>query len=652
MNLGQKLRLNKHESAKRTHGAVHYVARSKKSEHCAKCKHFIQPSEGGPACTGVQSPIAPAGWCIRFKAMKAYADGGAIAMADGGGLSDADLGITAPVAAAPSAGLSDADLGIGAPNVATDVAKSAGIGAAKGIIGFAGMPGDARETLSHATDYVANKLGVSPETTQNIKDYAYTAAKHVPGIPSAMAEGPTSSDIQHSIESQTGKFYEPKTTAGHYAQTVGEFAPAVLAGPGSIGKKLLTQAVIPGLASEAAGQATEGTAYEPYARIAAAVASPAIISAGKRLVTPLPATATRTDLANSLRNEGVDLTAGQATGNRPLQWAESTFGDMPGSGGRAARTMVNQGEQFTGAILNRVGETANRATPDVIDRAFKRIGGQFDDVATRNNVMADRNLGHSLTTVEQEYNSLVGPSQRAPVVANTIKDIGDLAVQNGGHITGDQYNAITSRLARQARGAKTDPQLQEALYGLRESLDDAMERSLRASGNVADLAALQEARNQYRNLMVVEKAATGAGSNAAEGIISPSALRNAVVQQNRRSYARGQGDFADLARAGEAIMRPLPQSGTAPRQNLQHALTLLGGAAGGAAGGFPGAAAGIVAPAVAGRVLMSRPVQAYLGNQVFPAATQPIYNRSLLNALLASSAAREQPVIPQSKTPQ
>ena len=40
-----------------------------------------------------------------------------------------------------------------------------------------------------------------------------------------------------------------------------------------------------------------------------------------------------------------------------------------------------------------------------------------------------------------------------------------------------------------------------------------------------------------------------------------------TVTQNRRAYARGQGDFADLARAGEGVMKPLPNSGTAPRQS-------------------------------------------------------------------------------------
>ena len=77
--------------------------------------------------------------------------------------------------------------------------------------------------------------------------------------------------------------------------------------------------------------------------------------------------------------------------------------------------------------------------------------------------------------------------------------------------------------------------------------------------------------------------------------------------------------MADLARAGEALLRPLPQSGTAPRQAAANTFASIGGMlAGGAAGGPPGAVFGAIAPAVAGRMMLSRPVQNWLGNQRLP----------------------------------
>jgi hypothetical protein len=145
--------------------------------------------------------------------------------------------------------------------------------------------------------------------------------------------------------------------------------------------------------------------------------------------------------------------------------------------------------------------------------------------------------------------------------------------------------------------------------------------------------------------LTIEKAATGAGENAALGLISPSALRNATINtQGRRNYARGSGDFAELARAGEALLKPLPNSGTAGRlraQNMGAMMpTLLGAGAGGAYGassgdGFIntllGMAAGAAAPRMLGSVMMSGPGQRYLTNQALAGSLSPNI-RALVNA--------------------
>lgn len=498
------------------------------------------------------------------------------------------------------------------PSVAGDIADAIPAGLAKGAIGIASLPGELGGYLNKGIDKIAGALGLPVAPTRPIG---------------------TNEQITKAVEKAIGHpLYEAQTVPGQYVQTAAEFLPAAIGGPETIGARLL-RALGPAVTSETAGQLTKGTAAEPYARLAGAVAAPTVAAAGRRIVTPLPAAPERQALVNTLRNEGVDLTAGQATGSRPLQWAESTFGDMPGSGGRPATTQARQAEQFTGAALRRAGEVADRATPPVIDNAFTRIGNQFETVGRRNNVRADMQFANELAQVENEYNSLVGPNMRAPVIENSLNDIWHNIAQNGGHLTGQQYNAMTSRLARQARSTN-DPQLREALYGVRHAIDDAFERTLTASGNLTDLAALRQARREYRNLLVLEKAATGPGSATAEGLISPSQLRGATVGQNRRAYARGHGDFADLARAGEGIMRPLPNSGTAPRQWMQHALSVLGGVLGGTTAGLPGAVAGLAAPGVAGRVLMSRPVQGYLGNQLLarPATPRLSPNRQRLMA--------------------
>lgn len=523
-----------------------------------------------------------------------------------------------------------------ASEIAADIAKSGGIGVVKGGLGIAGMGGDVGSLIGAGVDKAGSMLGASPEAVQSFKDKAGTVLRYNPitSAPAQLMQGPTSHDLQSKLEDVTGPLYTPKTVAGEYAQTAGEFVPALVGGPETLASKALTRVAIPAALSETGGQLTKGTAAEPYARIAGALLSAGVPAAARRVVTPLPANPERAALVNALRNEGIDVSAGQATGNRPLQWMESTLGDLPGSGGRAAELQTRQGEQFTAAALRRAGEDANRATPEVIDRAFNRIGADFDALAGRNTLHMDPQFVTDLVDTAREYHAMVPPAMRSPVVENIVRDIGQTQAQNNGQIAGEAYQALRSRLDRAARNSP-DPQLRAALRGIRGSLDDAMERSIQAT-NPADAGAWQQARNQYRNLMVLEKAATGAGSATAEGLISPSQLRNAtVVAHGRRNYARGQGDFAELARAGEAVMKPLPNSGTAPRMYMQHLASALSGGAGASIAGLPGAIAGAAVPAAAGRGLMSDAVQAYLANQRLLPVAGNVRNRAIASALLA-----------------
>lgn len=481
---------------------------------------------------------------------------------------------------------------LSAGETAADVAKSLGIGVAQGGIGLATLPGNVEQL---------GRMGLN------------AASRAVGGndLVSNDAALPTYQDAKGAIEGYTGEFYKPKTTLGEYARTAGEFAPAAAFGGGGLAARA-ANVLAPAVVSETAGQATKGTAAEPWARMAGAFAGGIV----PRAVSPNPVDATRQALVRNLENEGVTaLTAGQRTGSRPLQWFESATQDTPLSGGRAAERMTTQREQFTRAALRRAGENAPRATPDVIDGAFTRIGNEFGALAQRNNMRADQRLVNDFSAAMNDYNNLVPQTLRAPVVEDTIRGVADAVRQNGGTLTGDIYQAFRSRLDRMRRQSLQDPQLSRTLGDLRDALDDAMERSISRT----DARAWRTARTQYRNLLTIEKAMGGAGELTAQGLLSPSQLRTAAKNQNKRSYSRGTDELSNLARAGEAIMKPLPQSGTGPRTAAQNVMSGMGAVAGGTVGNIPGAVAGAFAPMVLqgmfARGLMSRPMQAYLANQ-------------------------------------
>lgn len=523
--------------------------------------------------------------------------------------------------------------------VVEDMARSLGTGLRTGVEGVAGMIGDARELtrsgVGAAMDYF--------EAPQGVRDVANKAIDYVTPFPGA----PTTEQVRETITDPLmgADRYQPQTTPGKYARTVGEFAPGAAVGPGGLASRVATNVLAPAIGSEFAGQMTEGTAAEPWARLGGAVVGSQVPGLLKRAVTPLPIPKSRQKMVDVLTREGVDLTAGQKTGRNTLKYMESELG-----GGKVGDFMEMQGEQFTRAVLKRAGINAARATPDVVDDALNRLGQEFDNLAARNTITPDRQLAVDLRRTLDDYQGITAQSMRAPIVNNLIKDIARTS-RGGGSIPGGLYQEIRSRLGKMVKTAK-GAEL-EALHGIRSALDDAMERTLSAI-NSPDMAAWKEVRRQYRNMIVVEDAVTRAGEGAAQGIISPSALRGAVTRQGKRAYARGKGDLAELARAGEALLKSLPQSGTSPRTAARNlgtgTATLIGGGVGGAAGGGPGALAGMVAgaavPYATGRAMLSGAGRAYLGNQALADLALPGHGTSAAIAALLARDPSQSPLVP------
>ena len=144
--------------------------------------------------------------------------------------------------------------------IAADGAKSFGVGVGRVGIQSAGFPGDVRDMLANGAQRAADYLapGSAPNAGATVSDYLASYP---------LLGGPTSSQLQNAVESQTGPFYQPKTIVGDYAQTAGEFVPGALLMPeGSLATNALRYGLLPALSSETAGQFTKGTAAEPWAR--------------------------------------------------------------------------------------------------------------------------------------------------------------------------------------------------------------------------------------------------------------------------------------------------------------------------------------------------------------------------------------------------
>jgi hypothetical protein len=493
---------------------------------------------------------------------------------------------------------------------AMDAYKGLGTGTIKGTTSLAGLPGDLSNLLAKgsqaATNFIAEKTGLDP------------------GPQAGAPILPTTESLSKRLTDALGQdLYKPKTDYGKATEKVGEFIPGAVAatatGGGSLAGNVARYAAAPGAATFAAEKYLPESDYKPYLVAGAGVG--AGMTNPSRVVTPFPARAATQNAVDTLANEGVtSLTAGQRTGNTGLRYIEDAASHAPMAGGGAARIEHEGQQQFTEAAMRRAGAGPD-ATPEVLAQNQARLGGAFQDLSARNNLIPDNQFVTDVVDAARNYRR-VPDSQQRQMVQGYIDDI--VQHVNQGQMPGPQYQEMRSRLSRQANSLRqSDPTLSETLRDTRNALDNAMERSI-AANNPQDLGAWVTTRQQYGAQKLIEKAASRAGEATLEGQITPPNLRNSIPKAGG-GYARGEGQFDELARAGATVMTPLPNSGTAQRMNAFHILNS-------ALFGLPQAAAG--------RAIMSPPVQAYLANQLMTGTMA--HNPEARNLLITQMLQRSQ----------
>lgn len=435
---------------------------------------------------------------------------------------------------------------------------------------------------------------------------------------------------------------QPQTPGEKAAVNVGSAAIGAL-GPGGYGRLLsrapsaIAQSVggqmaatpILDVASAATGEAAKqaieqkggGAGAATAGGLAASMLPYAGAIAGRRVVTPSPSQLTPEQqmLAKTLQESGVPLSAGQATGNKNLQYLEDQAAKLPGGDFLVKAPTAGQQEAFTKAVLNKAGIDAKAATPEVLTQAHKELGGTIGDLTSKHQVQFDPQYANDIYGVIGNYGKNLSTDQKN-TISSYISDLKDA----GSRISGDMYQKTRSNIGRAIRsqnGMNGDKEYQGALIGLQNALDDAAERSMLRAGAQDDVAALQSARQRYANLMTIEDAVARSGQAGASGNINASALSAASKSAvGKRQYARGIGDLNDLSRAGDAFVRPLPDSTTSRRNAL---LGLMAGSAGAYEKFGPlGAGAVLAAPTMAGTALNNPLTQRYLRNQLLPGAQQ------------------------------
>ena len=293
------------------------------------------------------------------------------------------MGRTIAPAAVPSANTTpDAT-----PSVWADIVHSIPGGVAKGVSGVVGLPGDVSSVLDKGMDAL---------TGANVAN-----APH-PGRF-------TSEDVNSAISKPFGGYYQPQTIPGQYAETISSFAPNAIV-PGTWAQKM-ARVLVPGAASETAGQATSGTPFEPLARAGGALLGGVAEGAGENAITRAQNPAPTLDELQA-QKDATYKAADQAGVVISPQSFQNFAADL---GSNLTRDNVVQADihPHTLSALGVIQDEAASGVPISLSRADairQAVNGAIEKAAGANGSKTDLGLAMKVKGGLDNYLDSIGPS--------------------------------------------------------------------------------------------------------------------------------------------------------------------------------------------------------------------------------------------------
>lgn len=415
-----------------------------------------------------------------------------------------------------------------------------GTGLLKGAADVAGVPGDV-ESLARAG---LDKFMPTPPNggqQQPVPTGRYGGIIDALNGARGAATLPTSAGIQQGMQNIGIPFHEPQGNAEKIVEAGGEAAPFGMLGTAAPLTNML-RAAGAGAASEAAGQATQGSPWETPARIGAGLAAYGGSGAFRRPM--INANSPVRAAAQGVENAGVRVPASTLSGNRLLATAE---------GGRG----IN--DQAVGDTIQRLGNMPRPAGNT--DQFSMLVNARRQAVQQEGNQLAANTsipapvvpaLRQQLSNVVQAHTGQFGgASVENPAVDQALKDYDQLTA-GGQPLTGAQYQRL-----HQTWSADRDT------YPMAQHLDAAMDH---AHPGVWD-----NWRDHWADVQGMAGASEPMGGAATAHPLSPDAV---VQSMQRRTPMRNFAENAQTVKAAQ----PKPY-------DLASSLTGLGALLGTAAGG-------------------------------------------------------------------
>lgn len=273
---------------------------------------------------------------------------------------------------------------------------------------------------------------------------------------------------------------------------------------------------------------------------------------------------TQQALMERARKLGYQLTPGQASGSKALQQMEAKLESQPMTSGRFNSIKANNQTVNNRIAADAIGEASDVVDGGVLARAHDRISNVYKLVADDTKRTIDPNdFLTRLGSIENDFEGLLpGSVLEDPLVKRLY------AHAANGEATGKQLQDIASKLGRKATNEMTsgngDRQLGMALSQAKDLADDLLQQSL--SGKTAAL--FSEARNQYRNMMLLTQ--RQGVLNPSNGNVSSASLANLLQMKDKAGFMRGgnTSPLYDMARFGQGFKPIAGDSGTATRSAL------------------------------------------------------------------------------------
>lgn len=395
--------------------------------------------------------------------------------------------------------------------------------------------------------------------------------------------------------------YVAPDRSGQWISTIGE---AVGAGGLLAGPKALLASGVSGAGSEAGGQLSQALlpdnqGAEIASRILGGIFAPTIAG---RIVSPAGApSAAQTRNAQTLREAGLPMTAGEATGSRGLRTLEG-----------ATSMSETALDDFNAFVMKSLGSTSRTADPDSLLAVKNSLRAEFDDITK--NLRIDPTLKPIVSELDDiaEAYARTAPAGELRGLIGHISKMFDDALNGGQQISQREIMSWRSQLSEMTKSGNSET-VTAAVKALNQ-IDELIKESLIAAGRSGDIARLEAVRPAWRNFLAVENAA--ARGTTANDLITPASLRNAIAAQGSTQLLYGQrGNLGAVAKAASDIYRQVPAVLPAGLRRFAGAAPAALAAIGAYVAGPYGAAIGGALPTASKMALNLTPVQRALQMQ-------------------------------------